>query len=153
MELCQSCAVAAAWQQIDPANRPSLCISHQAEALVDDFHDSGVPAVWLPELIELEDPENDDIELNRHSLGQRARAIEQHQQGALLVGTPRAVNQAVPRWRDDQHALSVQVEQHCEMDDLAEQLIDAGFRMVTVVEHAGEIAVRGGLLRRLPPAC
>ena len=77
--------------------------------------------------------------------------MEAWQQGATLIATPRAIEQHVPDVRViGEQGLTLSVGDTYDIGDLAELLMDRGYRMAPVCEGHGQLAVRGGLLDIFP---
>lgn len=125
-----------------------LIVTNDPSSLVDDFEELGVIAAALPELERFEE----DAEVSdRSGHNRRLAALEAFNAGALLVANPVAVEQPVP----DIAALAaaslvLKPGSTCDLGQLVERLVGAGYRVTPVVEGRGEVAVRGGILDVYP---
>ncbi|HEX3134805.1 MAG TPA: DEAD/DEAH box helicase [Planctomycetota bacterium] len=125
-----------------------LIVTNDPSSLVDDFEELGVIAAALPELERFEE----DAEVSdRSGHNRRLAALEAFNAGAWLIANPVAVEQPVP----DIAALAaaslvLKPGSTCDLGQLVERLVGAGYRVTPVVEGRGEIAVRGGILDVYP---
>jgi transcription-repair coupling factor (superfamily II helicase) len=125
-----------------------LIVTNDPSSLVDDFEELGVIAAALPELERFEE----DAEVSdRSGHNRRLAALEAFNAGAWLIANPVAVEQPVP----DIAALAaaslvLKPGSTCDLNQLVERLVGAGYRVTPVVEGRGEIAVRGGILDVYP---
>ncbi|MHC5067495.1 MAG: transcription-repair coupling factor, partial [Planctomycetota bacterium] len=117
----------------------------------DDLDDLGVPAVLLPELDEHE--AMDQLSENdRLLLARRLAAIEAAQAGAVIVASPRSADQPLPAPGNGRRALRLRPGDEIAPQDLAERLVDEGYKVAAMVEQPGQLAVRGGIVDVFPLA-
>ncbi len=141
--------LAAMWVRLEERGiaRP-LIVANDPSTLVDDFEELGIVAAALPELERFaEDAEVSD----RSGHNRRLAALEAFNSGAILVANPIAVEQPVP----DIGALAaasiiLKPGSTCDLHQLVERLVDAGYRVTPMVEGRGELAVRGGIIDVYP---
>ncbi|MBA3707888.1 MAG: transcription-repair coupling factor [Planctomycetes bacterium] len=138
------------------AERPRLIVCNDPQTLVDDLEELGVVAACLPELDRFE--EGEDVAsggaaatIDRTGHNRRMAALEAFSAGAVLVGSPPAVEQPVP---DIQQVVRSSIvvrpgEEH-PMQALVERLVEAGYKVTGTVEARGEAAVRGGIIDVFP---
>ncbi|MBA3700444.1 MAG: DEAD/DEAH box helicase [Planctomycetes bacterium] len=125
-----------------------LIVTNDPSSLVDDLEELGVVAAALPELERFEE----DAEVSdRSGHNRRLAALEAFNAGAWLIANPVAVEQPVP----DIAALAaaslvLKPGSTCDLGQLVERLVNAGYRVTPVVEGRGEVAVRGGILDVYP---
>ncbi|MCS6970487.1 MAG: transcription-repair coupling factor [Planctomycetota bacterium] len=126
--------------------RPPLLVSEEAQRVVDDLEELGVPAVRLPELEPVGD-ERDD----QGAWARRAAALEAFAAGSWLVASPRSLQQPVPDLAETAARSRVlRPGDRLDLHALAEHLVGQGFRSVPAVEGRGELAIRGGILDVFP---
>ena len=71
---------------------------------------------------------------------------------ALLLATPRAVQQPVPDLREvAKSSVILKPGEEHDIHALVESLVDAGYKVTGTVEGRGELAVRGGIVDVFPP--
>jgi transcription-repair coupling factor (superfamily II helicase) len=136
--------------------RPRVVVANDARGLVEDLEELGVVAAELPELDRFEEGEDVASDaaaatLDRTGHNRRMAALEAFAGGALLVGTPVAVEQPVPDIQQvARSSIVVRPGQEHAMQALVDRLVEAGYRPAPVVEGRGELAVRGGILDVFP---
>jgi transcription-repair coupling factor (superfamily II helicase) len=125
-----------------------LIVANDPGALVDDLEELGVVAAALPELERFEE----DAEVSdRSGHNRRLAALEAFNAGAVLIANPVAVEQPVPDIAALASAsLVLKPGSTCDLGQLVERLVGAGYRVTPVVEGRGEVAVRGGILDVYP---
>jgi len=136
------------------AAAPRIAVGPDAVALATDLADLGCRTVVLPELDEHDhDDEAAWTENDRHILARRVAAVETALAGALLVATPRAVDQGVPDLAAlGARSIVLRPGDEADLQRVAEDLIDHGYAMTAAVDHPGQLAVRGGILDVFPLA-
>ena len=128
--------------------RPQLIVTADPDQIRADLEELGVDAVVLPEI----DTHDHHEDLDDHSgLAGRLTALERLRTGAVLVADPRAVEQTLP----DPVALAegginVRLGDARDLEELAEELVEAGLQLAPLVERPGQLAVRGGILDVFP---
>jgi len=131
---------------------PALVVCADPNALNDDLDEFDCHGAVLPELDEFSSHE-ELSEGGRLLLARRVAALEAFAGGALLLATPRAAGQPVPDLAAlAQRSIRLAPGACVELHQLAERLIEAGYRMSHTVERAGQIALRGGILDVFPLA-
>jgi transcription-repair coupling factor (superfamily II helicase) len=85
-----------------------------------------------------------------HLVGERARALAVLERGGLVCASALAVAEGVPPASVRPPALLLKRGDEPGLDELAEQLADAGYDRVERVEERGQFAVRGGLVDVFP---
>ena len=134
-----------------PTGWPRLVVAGDPNGLRDDLEELGVVAAVLPEIDRFDAVEDDQSDIDRTAQNRRVAAIEAYAAGALLIGTPRAVQQPVPDLREvaSSSVILKPGEEH-DIQGLVESLVDAGYKVTGTVEGRGELAVRGGIVDVFP---
>jgi transcription-repair coupling factor (superfamily II helicase) len=68
----------------------------------------------------------------------------------IVVAPVKAVLQRLGTWRQASRPITVSRGQQLEVEDLVSRLVGLGYRRESVVEHRGELAVRGGIVDVFP---
>ncbi len=141
--------IAAICQRLEEQGVPRpLIVTNDPSTLVDDLEELGVVAAALPELERFAE----DVEVSdRSGHNRRLAALEAFNAGAVLIASPIAAEQPVP----DIAALAsasivLKPGSTCDLHQLVERLVDAGYRVTPMVEGRGELAVRGGIIDVYP---
>jgi transcription-repair coupling factor (superfamily II helicase) len=126
---------------------PPVIVTNDPATLRDDLDELGIVAAHLPELDRFAEEEGGD----RAGLNRRMAALEAFAAGAALITDPAAAEQAVPDLvQVAKQSLVLKPGASHDMHKLVDRLVEAGYRVVPVVEGRGELAVRGGLMDVFP---
>ena len=90
------------------------------------------------------------------TMGQRLRILWELGGGSgaakpdVVVAPVKAVLQRLGPWRSSARPVSVALGDQVVVDDLVAELVGMGYRRESLVEHRGELAVRGGIVDIFP---
>jgi len=130
---------------------PRLIVAGDAAQVVADCEELGLSAALLPESDRF-GAGDEEAPASDHSAHQRrVAAIEAYAAGAILVATPASVSQPVPDLAQvAKQSIIVRPGENHDLQKLVDRLVDAGYRVRSVVEGRGELAVRGGVIDIYP---
>ncbi|MBA3686581.1 MAG: DEAD/DEAH box helicase, partial [Planctomycetes bacterium] len=130
---------------------PRLVVCNDPAALRDDLEELGVVAAHLPEIDRFDAVEDDSAAADHSSLNRRVAAIEALAKGAVLLATPRSAQQPVPDLGQVANSsIVLKAGEDHDLHTLVDRLVDAGYKVASVVEGRGELAVRGGIIDVFP---